>query len=142
MKNCDGFFVMWCKFLDLLEYFTDNQVCAENYFTCMQMKQVILLFFIQELWPKLKKFSPLSKIFTYFLAQFRFWKKKFSDEIKTSEYSYCVSAFPGFFYLKQHFGDWILSPSSDKSLLSWAWRIHNNCITILSPQTFRSFLSS
>jgi hypothetical protein len=25
-----------------------------------------------------------------------------------------------FFYPKQHFGDWILSPSSGKSLLSWA----------------------
>jgi hypothetical protein len=94
VKNCDGFFVMWCKFLDLLQYLTDNLVCKENYFAYVQMKQVIHVFFIQGLWPK---FSPLFKIFTYFLAQFRFGKHNFSDEIKISEYNYCVSAFPGFF---------------------------------------------
>jgi hypothetical protein len=28
-----------------------------------------------------------------------------------------------YFYLKQRFGDWILSPTSGKSLLSWAQSI-------------------
>jgi hypothetical protein len=35
------------------------------------------------------------------------------------------------FYLKQHFGDWILSTSSGKNVLSWAKSIE----LVLSPET-------